>query len=78
MIVKPLALTMLKTSNPSDTTNKGAQSNKRLEMLFCSMCSISARMRRAERIAVSPEVIGAAMTPKIASIPPSAPSQSLH
>ena len=68
MIVKPLALSMLNMSNPSETTNKGAQSNKRLEMLFCSMCSISASMRRAERIAVSPEVIGAAMTPRIASI----------
>ena len=70
MIVNPLAFKILKMSKPNEATNKGAQSSSRFEMLFCSMCSISASMSRAERIAVSPEVIGAAMTPSTARIPP--------
>ena len=35
---------------------------------------ISARIRRAERKAVSPEVMGQTMTPATASTPPTTPS----
>ena len=45
-------------------------------MLFCSYFSSSAMMRRAERKAVSPLVMGAATTPSTASTPPTTPSQS--
>ena len=45
-------------------------------MLFCSRCKNSARIRRAERNAVSPLVMGAATMPSIAIIPPMAPSHS--
>ena len=76
--MNPLAFKILNTNNPNETANNGAQSSNLFEMLFCSICNISASMSRAERIAVSPDVIGAAMTPSIASIPPRAPSQFLH
>lgn len=48
----------------------------RLEILRCSRCKKSATIRRAERNAVSPEVIGAAITPKTANTPPTVPSHS--
>ena len=44
-------------------------------MECCSRCRNSAMMRRAERKAVSPLVIGAATTPSIARMPPKSPSQ---
>ena len=49
---------------------------KRRRILFCSIPRKSATIRRAERKAVSPEVIGAAITPKMASTPPIAPNHS--
>ena len=54
---------------------RGTEINKRFVMLFCSMCRKSATIRRAERKAVSPEVIGAAITPNTANTPPTVPSQ---
>ena len=51
---------------------------KRRRILFCSIPRKSATIRRAERKAVSPEVIGAAITPKMASTPPTAPSHSFR
>ena len=54
---------------------RGTEIIKRFVILFCSMCRKSATIKRAERKAVSPEVIGAAMTPSTASTPPTAPNQ---
>ena len=54
----------------------GIQIIRRLTTVFCSICRKSATIRRAERKAVSPEVIGAAITPSIANTPPTAPSHS--
>ncbi|MPM88094.1 hypothetical protein SDC9_135195 [bioreactor metagenome] len=48
---------------------------KRRRMLFCSIPKKSATISRAERKAVSPDVIGAAITPKTANNPPIVPSQ---
>ena len=55
-----------------------AKIGKHIASLFhfvrCSIWKISAMIRRAERNAVSPEVIGAATTPKTVKIPPTTPS----
>ena len=50
----------------------GIQIIRRLTTVFCSICRKSATIRRAERKAVSPEVIGAAITPRNATQPQSA------
>ncbi len=47
-------------------------------MVFCSIPMKSAAIRRAERRAVSPDVMGAAITPSMARIPPNAPSHPLE
>lgn len=44
-------------------------------MDFCSIPRKSATISRAERKAVSPLVMGAAITPSTANTPPTAPSQ---
>ena len=49
---------------------------KRRRIVFCSIPRKSATISRAERKAVSPLVMGAAITPSIASMPPIVPSQS--
>ena len=51
----------------------GMQSIKRPLMDFCSMWNQSASTRRAERKAVSPEVMGQAITPSIARAMPTPP-----
>ena len=61
---------------PIATINIGTQISNRLTMLCCSTCRKSATIKRAERKAVSPEVIGAAMTPKTANRPPTTPNHS--
>ena len=55
----------------------GIQINKRFAILFCSKCIKSATIKRAERKAVSPLVIGAAITPNTANKPPIVPNHSL-
>ena len=47
---------------------------KRFHCVRCSMRKMSATISRAERKAVSPDVIGAATTPNSARIPPAMPS----
>ena len=59
------------------TRKSGMHIRSLLEMLRCSMCRKSATIRRAERNAVSPDVIGAATTPRIAKAPPTMPNQPL-
>ena len=49
------------------TRNIGMHIYKRRRMDFCSIPKKSATMRRAERKAVSPLVIGAAITPRMAN-----------
>ena len=56
----------------------GIQISRRLEMLCCSTWKKSATIRRAERSAVSPLVIGAATIPRIARTPPKVPNQSFE
>ena len=53
----------------------GIATESRLIILFCLIPIKSAAIRRALRKAVSPEVIGAAMTPRMARMPPNVPSQ---
>ena len=48
----------------------GTAMRRRFGASFCGMLSQSASVRRAERNAVSPEVIGQAITPSIARIAP--------
>lgn len=58
------------------TRKIGNEIKSLLRMLRCSMRKKSAIIRRAERNAVSPLVMGAATIPNIASKPPMEPSQS--
>ncbi len=59
-------------------TNTGKQIAIRFSTLSCLSFSMSARMRRAQRRAVSPVVMGAMTTPRMASTAPNDPSQLLH
>ena len=51
------------------------QITNRLVIDFCSIFIKSAIIRRAERNAVSPDVMGAAITPSMAKNPPIPPNQ---
>ena len=51
------------------------QITNRLVIDFCSIFIKSAIIRRAERNAVSPDVMGAAITPSMAKNPPITPNQ---
>ena len=68
MIVKSMNV------NEIPTANNGIAIAKRLMILSCLYPNASAITSLALLNAVSPEVIGAATTPRTASIPPNAPS----
>ena len=72
---KPSLSRRLYSSNPIAAKNIGTHIYKRLRMDFCSIPRKSATISRAERKAVSPLVMGAAITPSTANTPPTAPSQ---
>ena len=55
------------------TPSTGTQRSRRFFQLFWSILNQSARTRRAERNAVSPEVMGQAMTPSMARAMPMPP-----
>lgn len=78
MILNPSAFERLKISTPIVTMNKGMVISSLLRIDFCSILSASAIIIRAERRAVSPLVIGAAMIPSIATIAPIPPSHSFE
>lgn len=59
------------------TRKSGIHIRSLLEIFRCSMCRKSATIRRAERNAVSPDVMGAATTPRIAKAPPTRPNHPL-
>ena len=77
MILKPSLSAMLNQSRKLAATKSGAATNRRLIMGRWLNLKKSAMMRRALRNAVSPLVIGAATTPRIAKIPPMKPNQPL-
>ena len=59
-------------------TNMGTAMEKRFATDFWLTPNASAMIRRAERKAVSPLVMGAATTPNTASTPPNTPSHPVH
>ena len=73
--LKPSALATLNQSSRPAPTKSGRATSSLLSFGFWSMRKASAMMRRALRKAVSPLVIGAATTPRMASMPPTRPSQ---
>ena len=76
--LKPLGLSICHTSMAMADANRGPQMSRRLCSDFCSTCRASEIIRRAERNAVSPLVIGAATTPIKAKMPPTMPNHSLQ
>ena len=74
MIWKPLSLTMANQVRSPPTISSGSVMSRRFLMDFCSSRKVSARISRALRKAVSPEVIGQTTTPATASTPPTTPS----
>ena len=59
---------------PKTQRNNGKAIIKRLLIARCSIFKKSATINLAERNAVSPDVIGAAITPMMANIPPTVPN----
>lgn len=68
---------MVKSMNVNEipTANKGIAIAKRLMIFSCLMLNASAITSLALLNAVSPDVIGAATTPRTAKIPPNVPSK---
>ena len=77
MILNPSALLKLKISRPTVMRNIGREIASRCLMFRWLLLMKSATIKRAERKAVSPLVIGAATIPRIARMPPAVPSHWL-
>ena len=60
------------------TASRGTASKARFLALAWSSLNQSAMVSRAERKAVSPEVMGQAMTPTMASTPPTGPKSPVQ
>ena len=75
-MLKPSGLAICHTSMAMEMAKSGRQMKRRLRTGVWSIFSQSATMRRQERKAVSPLVMGAATTPNMANTAPKAPSQS--
>ena len=76
--LNPSAFSICHTRMAIEARNKGTPMSRRLGMGRWSSVRPSATIRRAERKAVSPLVMGAATTPRIASTAPNVPSQLLQ
>ena len=76
-MLKPSSLLILNHSRTPTAAKIGRLMSRRLPILSCLMCRNSAILRRAPRRAVSPEVMGAATTPRMARMLPTTPSQCL-
>lgn len=73
-MLNPFESLRLNSKMPEVMMKIGIEIISRLKMDFCLKSKKSAIINLAERKAVSPDVMGAAMTPKMAKIPPIVPS----
>ena len=78
MVLNPFSSAMLYHIRRATMANSGMQILRRLTTGFWSSLRASARVRRALRSAVSPVVMGAATTPRMARMPPMVPSQAVE